>query len=197
MVGRSSRRGGTLQELKILEGAEEFALGEGPSGPSWSTASPEAPRACEPWASTSRPGPLGRGRPPPRPRDDLGGPQRPHRSRRLEEAVETPIDKLPPRHDEVFVVGLSFGGALSLDLAARHPDEVGGIVTLAGSSSRRTRGASSLRSSRSWSKSLPGVGNDICDPEGRTSSATTGSRPSLPPTMLKFAQEASGPTCPR
>ncbi len=40
--------------------------------------------------------------------------------------------KLSNRVDRVVVVGLSMGGLVTLDLAARHPDKIAGIVTVAG-----------------------------------------------------------------
>jgi carboxylesterase len=67
-------------------------------------------------------------------------------------------------HDEVFLVGLSFGAALSLDLAVRRPDRVAGVVALAPFllSKDPLRVAAPLVGR--LLKSFPGVGNDICEP---------------------------------
>ncbi|MCA1709104.1 MAG: alpha/beta fold hydrolase, partial [Actinobacteria bacterium] len=80
-------------------------------------------------------------------------------------AVEGAFHELAAECEEVFLVALSFGAALALDLAARYPDEVAGIVTLAGfvASKDPRRFLSPLI--RKLVKSLPGVGNDIADPE--------------------------------
>lgn len=80
-------------------------------------------------------------------------------------AIETSFHELAAECDEVFLVALSFGAALALDLAARYPDKVAGIVTLAGfvSSNDPRRFLSPVI--RKVVKSLPGVGNDIADPE--------------------------------
>jgi carboxylesterase len=47
-------------------------------------------------------------------------------------AVDDAFAALQKRCEELFVVGLSFGAALSLDTIARNPGAVSGLVTLAG-----------------------------------------------------------------
>lgn len=81
-----------------------------------------------------------------------------------ERAVDAEFDSFKADHDEVFVVGLSFGGTLALDLAARRPGDVAGVVTIAGFvlSKDPLRHAAPFLSK--VLKSFPGVGNDIAEP---------------------------------
>jgi carboxylesterase len=44
---------------------------------------------------------------------------------------EAALLELSARHERIFVCGLSMGGLLGLDLAARHPDKVAGLILLA------------------------------------------------------------------
>jgi carboxylesterase len=76
-------------------------------------------------------------------------------------AVEEAVDSFEADHDEVFLVSLSFGGALSLDFAARHPGRVKGLVLLAPfvKTNDPLRFVAPLASK--LIKSVPGVGNDI------------------------------------
>jgi carboxylesterase len=82
-------------------------------------------------------------------------------------AVEQGYAKLAEGRDKIFLVSLSFGSALAIDFAARHPDEVAGLVTLAGmvlvKDPRRFLSGIICR----LTPSIAGVGNDIADPEGR------------------------------
>ena len=80
-------------------------------------------------------------------------------------SVETAFHELAAECDEVFLVALSFGAALALDLAARYPDEVTGVVTLAGFVASKDPRRFLSPVIRKLVKSLPGVGNDIADPE--------------------------------
>lgn len=83
------------------------------------------------------------------------------------EAVEEGYAKLADGRDRVFLVSLSFGSALAIDFAARHPNEVAGLVTLAGmvlvKDPRRFLSGVIAR----LTPSIQGVANDIADPEGR------------------------------
>jgi carboxylesterase len=83
------------------------------------------------------------------------------------EAVELGFHEIAAEREEVFLVALSFGAALAFDLAARYPSEVSGIVTMAGFlfSKDPKRFASPVV--KRLVRSIPGVGNDIADPEGR------------------------------
>ena len=83
------------------------------------------------------------------------------------EAVEDAYDRLTDRCDEVFVVGLSFGAALAVDLAARHPVGMSGIVLLATYINTKDPRRFLAPAIRFVVQSLPGVGNDIADPEMR------------------------------
>lgn len=80
-------------------------------------------------------------------------------------AAEHAFHELSAESDEVFLVGLSFGGALALDLAARYPDRVNGVVTLAGFVATKDPRRFLTPVIRHVIRSLPGVGNDIADPE--------------------------------
>jgi carboxylesterase len=80
--------------------------------------------------------------------------------------VEAGYDRIAGRAGDVFAVGLSFGAALVLDFAARRPDDIKGIVTLAGfvhTGDPRRFFAPIIKLIQ---KSIPGVGNDIADPDG-------------------------------
>lgn len=69
--------------------------------------------------------------------------------------------------DEVFIVALSFGAALAIDFAARNPDSVAGLVTLAGFVRTGDPRRFLAPVIPFLTKSLPGVANDIADPDGR------------------------------
>lgn len=79
--------------------------------------------------------------------------------------IETAFHELSAECDEVFLVALSFGAALALDLAARYPDKVAGIVTMAGFIASKDPRRFLSPVIRKVVASLPGVGNDIADPE--------------------------------
>jgi carboxylesterase len=82
-------------------------------------------------------------------------------------AVEQGYSKLAQGRDKVFLVALSFGSALAIDFAARHPEKVSGLVSLAGmvlvKDPRRFLSGIIAR----LTPSIAGVGNDIADPAGR------------------------------
>ena len=156
-----------MSSLEILEGCEEFAFGEGPVGAllvHGFTGSPQGLRALGEHLAASG--------------IAVAGPRLPghgttwqdlatRSSDEWRETVETSFDHLRSNVDEIFLVGLSFGGALSLDLAARRADDIDGIVTLAGmvfSKDPRRHLAPVIKRITS---SLPGVGNDIADPAGK------------------------------
>lgn len=82
-------------------------------------------------------------------------------------ALEEGYAKLAGGRDKVFLVSLSFGSALALDFAARHPDKVAGLVTLAGMVLVKDPRRLFARAIRHLTPSLPGVANDIADPGGR------------------------------
>lgn len=155
-----------MQELKVLEGAEEFSLGQGPTGAllvHGFTGSPDSLRPVGDYLADRGIGCFGVRLPGHGTTwEDLGT----RTSSEWVEAVELAYQKMKTEHDEVFVVGLSFGVALSLDLAARHP-EIPGLVSIAGflltKDPRRVLAPVISKVLRS----VPGVGNDICDPTGK------------------------------
>lgn len=80
------------------------------------------------------------------------------------DATESSFHELSDRHDEVYLVALSFGAALALDLAARYPERVAGIVTLAGFVHTKDPRKFLAPIIRYLVRSLPPVGNDIAAP---------------------------------
>lgn len=161
------QEGAGVSEIKILEGAEEFAMGEGPVGAllvHGFTGSPQSMRPVGEYLAA-------RGIAVTAPRlPGHGTTWQDLNTRTAEEwaeTVETSFHHLASQTEEVFVVGLSFGAALALDLVARHPEDVSGIVTLGGivftKDPRRFLAPVIAR----LAPSLPGISNDIADPAGR------------------------------
>ena len=156
-----------MSELKILEGCEEFVFGEGPVGAllvHGFTGSPQGLRALGEHLAAQG--------------IAIAGPRLPGHGTTWEdlatrssdewrETVETSFDHLSSQVDEVFLVGLSFGGALCLDLAARRADDVAGIVTLAGMVFSKDPRRFLAPVIKRITASIPGVGNDIADPAGK------------------------------
>ena len=83
------------------------------------------------------------------------------------DAVELGFHEIAAERDEVFIVALSFGASLAFDLAARYPEEVGGIVTMAGMVFNKDPRRFASPVIKRLVRSIPGVGNDIADPKGR------------------------------
>jgi len=153
-----------MQELEIREGAEEFSLGSGSTGAlliHGFTGSPRSMRGLGEYLADKG--------------LSVRGVRLPGHGTSWEDlnlkssedwvqAVDAEFLDFAAEHEEVFVVGLSFGGALALDLAVRRPDRVKGIVTLAPFllSKDPLRVAAPLVGR--LLKSFPGVGNDICEP---------------------------------
>lgn len=156
-----------VQQHDVISGCEDFALGEGAVGAllvHGFTGSPQGLRLMgEHLASqgiaVSAPRLPGHGTT----WQDLGA----RRSHEWVEATETAFEALSDRCDEVFLVGLSFGCALSLDLAARRPDEVSGVVALAPFVMSKDPLRFLAPIMKLVVQSVPGVGNDIADPEMR------------------------------
>lgn len=154
-----------MSQLQILEGCEEFALGEGPVGAllvHGYTGSPQGMRGLGEFLSSKGINCVG-------PRlpghgttwQDLNA----RTQQEWRECVESNFDALKARCDEVFIVSLSFGSALCLELAAKRPDEVAGLVSLAGIVFTKDPRRHLAPVIRRVLKSLPGVGNDIADPD--------------------------------
>ena len=156
-----------MEEVKILEGAEEFRLGEGRTGAlliHGFTGSPQGLRSLGEYLSERGIAVLG-------PRlpghgttwQDLNA----RKAQEWADAVELGFHEIAAERDEVFLVALSFGAALAFELAARYPAEVAGIVTLAGLIFTKDPRRFAAPVIRRVVASLPGVGNDIADPEGK------------------------------
>jgi carboxylesterase len=156
-----------VQETEVISGAEEFAFGEGPVGAllvHGLTGSPQGLRSLGKHLSD-------RG-------IAVSGPRLPGHGTTWQdlntrgsdewvETVETAFEALRSRSDEIFLVGLSFGAALSLDLAARRPDEVSGVVALASFLMTKDPRRHFAPLVRLLVASLPGVSNDVADPDMR------------------------------
>ena len=156
-----------MAESAVLEGAEGFSIGSGPVGAllvHGFTGSPQGMRA------------LG---------DHLAGagvaieaPRLPGHGTTWQDlaartdsewvaAVEESYERLADRSSEIFLVGLSFGSSLCIDFAARHPDKVSGLVLLASFLFSKDPRRFLAPVMRLIVQSVPGVGNDIADPEMR------------------------------
>jgi carboxylesterase len=153
------------QELQVIAGAEAFAYGEGPVGAllvHGLTGSPQGLNAlgrhlADHGMAASGPRLPGHGTT----WQDLNS----RKSEEWVESAESAFEALASRTDEVFLVGLSFGAALSFDLAARRPDDVSGVVALAPFLMTKDPRRHFAPLIRLLVASLPGVGNDIADPE--------------------------------
>lgn len=155
-----------MKAAKVLEGAEEFSLGEGPVGAlilHGFTSSPQVVRPIGAYLAS-------RG-------IHAVAPRFPGHGTTLEDlsscnetqwtdAVHRSFEELASAKEEVFVIGFSFGAALAIDLVAQNQERVAGLATLAsflGSKDPRRFLAPVIRR---VVKSLPGVGNDTADPQG-------------------------------
>ena len=156
-----------MQELKILEGAEEFSFGSGRTGAlliHGFTGSPQSMRPLGEYLGDKGFSVVGVRLP------GHGTTWEDLNTRTAEEWVATvdeALDRMLETHDEVFLVGLSFGGTLTLDCAARRPDDIAGAVTLAGFVDTKDPRRFAAPVVRYLIKSLPGIGNDICDPDAK------------------------------
>ncbi|MGH2730505.1 MAG: alpha/beta hydrolase [Actinomycetota bacterium] len=156
-----------METPQVLEGAEEFELGAGPVGAllvHGFTGSPQGLRGVGEYlagrgiavAAVRLPG--------------HGTTWQDLNTRTGDEwidAVEAGFEKISASTDEVFIVALSFGAALALDFAARNPDRVAGVVTLAGFVHTNDPRRFLAPVISKLVKSLPAVGNDIADPTQR------------------------------
>jgi carboxylesterase len=154
-----------VEHIEILEGAEGYVLGEGKTAALFChgfTSSPQNMRGLADYLAErgiAVRAPLLPGH---------GTTWQDLNSKRTEDwigAVEDAFHELVASNEEVFLVGLSFGGALALDLAARYPDQVAGIVTLGGFVATKDPRRFLAPVIRKVAKSLPGVGNDIANPD--------------------------------
>lgn len=154
-----------MVQAKVIEGAEAFELGEGPVAAllvHGFQGSPQGMRGLGEYLSE-------RGIAVAAPRlPGHGTTWQDLNTRKSQEWIgeaTTAFEKLAAGHDEVFLVGLSFGAALSIDIAANFPDRVRGLVSLAGFvySDDPLRHFAPLLVK--LVKSLPPKNNDIADPE--------------------------------
>lgn len=156
-----------MAQVKILEGAEEFSLGSGPVGAllvHGFTGSPQGMRGLGDYLAERGIAVLA-------PRLPGHGTTWQDLNTRTAQEWVTEVDsafhRMAAERDEVFVVALSFGAALALDLAARYPDEIAGLVTLAGMVMTKDPRRHLAPVIRRLARSVPGVGNDIADPDAR------------------------------
>jgi carboxylesterase len=152
-------------DIKILEGAEGYTLGQGKVGALFChgfSSSPQNMRLLAEYLSD---------------RDiKVSAPLLPGHGTTWQDlntktdrdwfgTVETAFHELGAECDEVFLVALSFGASLALDVAARYPDKVAGVVTLGGFIASKDPRRFLSGVIRKVIPSVPGVGNDIADPE--------------------------------
>lgn len=79
-------------------------------------------------------------------------------------AAEDELEKLSQRKKKVFVVGLSMGGTLTLNLASRFHDKISGIATIAASAGILGTEFSDLLSAPAPAR-MPGMDVDVKDPQ--------------------------------
>lgn len=88
----------------------------------------------------------------------------------LRQAANDALNEMSEHCDKVFLCGVSFGGALSMQLAGDHPKEVAGVCLVNpwlrsdGVASWQRHLAPLQRFLPRLTKSLPGVASDIADP---------------------------------
>lgn len=155
-----------MGEPQVIEGAEAFSLGEGPIGAllvHGYTGSPQGMRGLGEFLASKgiavvAPRLPGHGTT----WQDLDTKTRDEWRRTVAEGYE----QVAGGRNEVFIVALSFGAALSLDFIARNPGKVKGIVTLAGIVDTNDPRRHFAPVIKRLTRSIAGVGNDIADPEG-------------------------------
>lgn len=154
-----------MDEVKVLTGAEAFTLGEGPVGAllvHGFTGSPQGLRGlgeylAERGIAVTGPRLPGHGTS----WEDLSS----RTAAEWSQTVEDSFHKLQAEKEEIFLVGLSFGAALALDLAARYPDRIAGIVTISGFIITKDPRRFLSPLIRRLIKTLPPIAGDIADPE--------------------------------
>jgi carboxylesterase len=152
-----------MRETEVLEGAEEFTLGEGTVGAllvHGFTGSPQGLRGLGEYLAERGLAVEGLRLP------GHGTTWQDLNVRHAQEwidAVEAGFAKVAEGRRKIFVAGLSFGAALALDFAARNPDAVAGVVTLAGLVYTRDPRRFLAPVIRRLTASLPGIANDIAD----------------------------------
>jgi carboxylesterase len=153
-----------VDEVKVLTGAEAFSLGDGPVGAllvHGFTGSPQGLRGlgeylAEHGIAVTGPRLPGHGTS----WEDLSS----RTSAEWSQTVEDSFHKLQAEKEEIFLVGLSFGAALALELAARYPDRISGIVTISGFIITKDPRRFLSPLIRRVIKTLPPIAGDIADP---------------------------------
>ena len=77
------------------------------------------------------------------------------------EAIDRAFIDLRDRCDDVVVGGLSMGGCLALELAARRADEVAGVVVVNAAVASTNKQLKALPVLKHLVRAFPGIGNDI------------------------------------
>ncbi|CAM5476127.1 alpha/beta hydrolase [Streptomyces purpurascens] len=81
--------------------------------------------------------------------------------------VDRELRLLCERREQVFVAGLSMGGALALRLAAKHGDAVSGVVVVNPANKVHGLAAHALPVVRHFVRSTKGIASDIAKPDSR------------------------------
>jgi carboxylesterase len=156
-----------LQDIAVLEGAEEFQFGAGPVAAllvHGFTGSPQSMRPLGRYLEDQGLAVVGVRLP------GHGTTWQDLNTRTAEEwigAGEDAFHQLSAQKTRVFLVGLSFGSAICLDIAARYPDQVAGVVGLAPFLFTKDPRRFFTPLIRRIAKSVPAVSNDIFDPDQR------------------------------
>ena len=149
-------------KARVLPGAEEFRFDAGPIGAlllHGFTGCPASMRPMGEWlaergVSTVGPRMPGHGTS----WEDLDGTT----WQDWEGEVELGLADLASRCEDVIVVGLSFGGAMALHMAAKHPDELRGVAVI--NALIRRPDLILAGAARLFTRTVRGVGNDIKKP---------------------------------
>lgn len=153
-----------MSQQQILEGCEGYALGDGPIGALFVHGFTSSPQNMRPLADYLSERGI-RVRAPLLPGhgttwQDLSG----RLSHEWLDCVADNFETISNECEKVFVVGLSFGGGLAVELASRRSQDIAGLVTLAAMVFTKDPRRFLAPVIRRALKSIPGVGNDIADP---------------------------------
>lgn len=156
-----------MAEAAVMPGAEDIDVGSGPAGALLVHGFTSTPQSLRPLGErlasvgmrVSGPRLPGHGTA----WEDLN--RRDHRD--WTAAVEGAYLRLSAACDEVFVVAMSFGVALAVDLCARRPGGVAGLVAISGLVATRDPRRHLAAVIRRITPTVAGVANDIADPTGK------------------------------
>jgi carboxylesterase len=155
-----------VREPRVVAGAEEFAVGDGPTGAllvHGFTGSPQGLRGLGEYLAEHGIAVTGIRLP------GHGTSWQDLNTKTSEdwiEAVRHGFERAAEGRDKIFIVALSFGAALALDFASRNPARVAGLVTLGGFVHTKDLRRFLAPVVKRLAASMPGVGNDIADPVG-------------------------------